>query len=66
MNTWRKDRTTKEIRYQHLLLENKVKRGIHIYVSQTREVQGIHGKSSEGENQVPDATEMLRMLRANE
>ena len=35
--------------------------------SQTREVQGIHGKSSEGENQVPDATEtVLQMLRDNE
>ena len=35
--------------------------------SQTREVQGVHGKNSEGENQVPDATEtMLPMLRANE
>ena len=35
--------------------------------SQTREVQGIHGKTSERENQVPNATEtMLRMLRTNE
>ena len=35
--------------------------------SQTREVQGIHGKNSEGENQVPDATEtVLQMLRDNE
>ena len=35
--------------------------------SQTREVQGIHGKDTEGENQVPDATEtMLWILRANE
>ena len=35
--------------------------------SQTRKVQGIHGKTSEGENQVPNATEtMLQMLRANE
>ena len=34
--------------------------------SQTREAQAIHGKNSEGENQVPDATEtMLWMLRAN-
>ena len=35
--------------------------------SQAREVQGIQGKNFEGENQVPDPTEMmLRMLRANE
>ena len=35
--------------------------------SQTREVQGIHGKDPEGENLVPEATEtMLWTLRANE
>ena len=35
--------------------------------SQTTEVQEIHGKDTDGENQVPDATEtMLWMLRANE
>ena len=35
--------------------------------SQTRKMQGIHGKTSKGENQVPNATEtMLQMLIANE
>ena len=27
-----------------------------LWKSQTREVQGIHGKDIEGQNQVPDAT----------
>ena len=58
-----------------MLLENKAKKGIHIYAStamqicksQTRKVQGIHGKDTERENQVPDATKtILWMLRANE
>ena len=35
--------------------------------SQTREVQGIHWKGTEGENQVLCATETMSwMLRANE
>ena len=34
---------------------------------QTRKVQGIHAKTSERQNQVPNATEtMLQMLTANE
>ena len=58
-----------------MLLENKAKKGFQgtTYIhqlqwkSQTREAQAIHAKNSEGENQVPDATEtMLWMLRANE